>query len=123
MPTLDQRVDRIRSGQKWVSHRYQWLSGVPLRGDKKAMTVNWLMIEVSDANGKVTYRNSFITDLDVRRENVAELAAGGRARRKIENPRRLADPTRAVDRSWFNMLKAIKIEMDRTWPYTNRPRH
>jgi hypothetical protein len=28
----------------------------------------------SDANGKVTYRNSFITDLDVRRENVAELA-------------------------------------------------
>jgi hypothetical protein len=45
--TLDQRVDRIRSGQKWVSHRYQWLSGVPLRGDEKAMTVNWLMIEIS----------------------------------------------------------------------------
>ena len=38
------------------------------------MTVNWLMIEISDASGKVTYRNSFITDLDVDRENVAELA-------------------------------------------------
>ena len=62
---LDERVDRIRIGKKWVSHRYQWLSGVPLRGDEKAMTVNWLMIEISDANGKVTYRNSFITDLDV----------------------------------------------------------
>ena len=49
------------------------------------MTVNWLMIEISDASGKVTYRNSFITDLDVGRDNVAELAAAGRARWKIEN--------------------------------------
>ena len=73
---LDERIDRIRIGKKWVSHRYQWLSGVPLRGDEKAMTVNWLMIEISDAGGKVTYRNSFITDLHVGRDNVAELAAG-----------------------------------------------
>jgi hypothetical protein len=56
-----------------------------LRGDEKAMTVNWLMIEIGDGDGKVTYRNSFITDLDVGRENVAELAAAGRARWKIEN--------------------------------------
>ena len=48
------------------------------------MTVNWMMIEISDESGKVTYRNSFITDLDVR-ENVAEFAAAGRARWKIEN--------------------------------------
>ena len=33
----------------------------------------------------VTYRNSFITDLPVGRDNVAELAACGRARWKIEN--------------------------------------
>ena len=82
---LDERIDRVRSGKKWITRRYQWLSGVPLRGDEKAMTVNWLMIEISDASGKVTYRNSFITDLEVSRENVAELAAGGRARWKIEN--------------------------------------
>ena len=49
------------------------------------MTVNWLMIEISDDDGKVTYRNSFITDLKVSRDNVAELAAGGRSRWKIEN--------------------------------------
>jgi hypothetical protein len=58
---------------------------VPLRGDAKAMTVNWLMIEILDADGEVTYRNSFITDMPVNRENVAELAACGRARWKIEN--------------------------------------
>jgi hypothetical protein len=83
--TLDERIDRVRNGKKWTTRRYQWLSGVPLRGDEKAMTVNWLMIEISDDSGKVTYRNSFITDLEVSRENVAELAAAGRARWKIEN--------------------------------------
>jgi hypothetical protein len=55
------------------------------RGDEKGMTVNWLMIESSNDSGKVTYRNSFITDLEVTRKIVAELAAGGRARWKIEN--------------------------------------
>ena len=49
------------------------------------MTVNWLMIEISDDAGTVTYRNSFITELEVKRENVAEFTAGGRARWKIEN--------------------------------------
>src|SRR4051794_41882555 len=43
------------------------------------------MIEILNAKGEVTYRNSFITDLPVIRETVAELAACGRARWKIEN--------------------------------------
>jgi len=83
--SLDERVDRVRNGKKWITRRYQWLAGVPLRGDEKAMTVNWLMIEIGNDTGTVTYRNSFITDLEVNRENVAEFAAGGRARWKIEN--------------------------------------
>jgi hypothetical protein len=40
---------------------------------------------IRNAAGEVTYRNSFITDLPVGRDNVAELAACGRARWKIEN--------------------------------------
>jgi hypothetical protein len=54
--TLDERIDRVRNGKKWTTRRCQWLSGVPLRGDEKAMTVNWLMIEISDDSGKVTYK-------------------------------------------------------------------
>jgi hypothetical protein len=42
------------------------------------MTVNWLSIEIVNAAGKITYRNSFVTDLPVDRDNVAELAACGR---------------------------------------------
>ena len=45
----------------------------------------WLMIEIRNAAGDVTYRNSFITDLPVDRDTVVDLAACGRARWKIEN--------------------------------------
>jgi hypothetical protein len=82
---LDELTRKVRRGKQWATHRYQWLSDVPLRGDTRTITVNWLMIEIRDANGTLTYRNSFITDLPVNRDTVAELAACGRARWKIEN--------------------------------------
>ena len=43
------------------------------------------MIEIVNAAGAVTYRNSFITDLEVGPDTVTDLAACGRARWKIEN--------------------------------------
>jgi hypothetical protein len=49
------------------------------------MAVNWFSIEVQNAKGKRTYSNSFVTDLPVTANTVAELAACGRARWKIEN--------------------------------------
>jgi len=47
--------------------------------------VNWFEIEIINANGETTYRNSFVTDLPVGLDHVVELAACGRARWKIEN--------------------------------------
>ena len=47
--------------------------------------VNWFSIETFNAKGKRTYYNSFVTDLAITRDTVAELAACGRARWKIEN--------------------------------------
>jgi hypothetical protein len=73
-----------RGSEKRV-HRYRWICDVPLRDGKDAMTVNWLEVEISKPGGKVTYRNSFVTDLLVTRNIVAELAACGRARWKVEN--------------------------------------
>jgi hypothetical protein len=82
---LPEKVETVKRGKQRFSHRHRWLCKVPLRGDNTALTVNWLAIEISDAQGKVTYRNSFITDLPVDASNVAELLACGRARWKIEN--------------------------------------
>jgi hypothetical protein len=82
VPSSEQKIEQ---GARFVTHRYRWLEGVPLRDGKDAMLVNWLEIEIVDPSGKITYRNSFVTDLAVGKDNVAELAACGRARWKIEN--------------------------------------
>jgi hypothetical protein len=82
LPTHSMRVKR---GRTWVTHRFRWLTAVPLRDGRDALTVNWFEIEIRNAAGEVTYRNSFITDLPVNRDTIAEFAACGRARWKIEN--------------------------------------
>ena len=70
---------------KRITCVYRWLTEVPLRGTADAVTVNWFSVEVLNGSGKRTDDNSFITDLPVTTDSVAELAACGRARWKIEN--------------------------------------
>ena len=82
---VDSHAVRARRGKKWTEYRYRWLNKVPLRGDEKAIEVNWLAMEIRDGAGKTTYRNAFVTDMEVRRDNVAGMAAVGRARWKVEN--------------------------------------
>jgi hypothetical protein len=75
----------IKRGKKRSVHRYRWLCDIPLRDGDDALAVNWFEIEIVDAAGEVTYRNSFVTDLPVNAGNVVELVDCGRARWKIEN--------------------------------------
>ena len=82
---LDSFSETVGKGSAKRIHRYRWMEGVPLRDGKDALIVNWLGIEISKPNGKVTYRNSFVTDLAVDRETAAQIAACGRARWKVEN--------------------------------------
>ena len=104
---LDELTQKVRRGKQWVTHRYQWLRDVPLRGDADAIAVNWLMIEIRDACGELTYRNSFVTDLAVERDNVAQLAACGRARWKIEN-------------EGFNVLKTKGYNLEHNFGHGKR---
>ena len=103
---LPEHVERVKRGRERATHRYRWLCDVPLRGDEEALRVNWLSIEVVNASGAVTYRSSFITDLPVTRENVAELAACARARWKIENES-------------FNVLKNRGYHLERNFGHGN----
>lgn len=82
---VPERIVALKRGKTRVTHTYRWMEGVPLRDGDDATVVNWLEIEIANAKGEVTYRNSFITDLRVNAENIADLAAAGRARWKIEN--------------------------------------
>jgi hypothetical protein len=97
-PTSHQTITEYLTGAELEEHRqsvvirgkrtttiWRWLSAVPMRATEDALIVNWLSVEILNGKGKRTYYNSFITDLPVAAANVAELAACGRARWKIEN--------------------------------------
>ena len=76
---------KVKKGRTFVTHRYRWMENVPLRDGHRALHVNWLQIEIINKAGKVTYTNSFVTDLPVNEQTISDLAACGRARWKIEN--------------------------------------
>ncbi|GAC1543637.1 MAG: hypothetical protein NVS2B4_21960 [Ramlibacter sp.] len=74
-----------KSGRKRTTLRYRWFEHVPQREGKDALLVNWIGVEIADHTGKTTYRNAFVTSLDVSRDTVATTVACARARWKIEN--------------------------------------
>ena len=82
---LEEYRETVCKRGKRTTTVYRWLSGVPLRATEDALKVNWFSFEIFDVKGKRTYHNSFVTDLPVTAGTVAELAACGRARWKIEN--------------------------------------
>jgi len=66
-------------------HQYSYVNQVPLNGKIDAPLVNYIHYELINEAGKVTYKNSWVTDINVTDENVKKLANGGRCRWKIEN--------------------------------------
>ncbi len=56
-----------------------------MRDGKDAIKVNWIGFQILDAKGGVEYTMSWVTSLPVTSNTVAEIAACGRARWKIEN--------------------------------------
>jgi hypothetical protein len=82
---LQEHRDTVCKRDKRTTTVYRWMPGVPLRGTDDAIMVNWFSIEILNARGKRTYYNSFVTNLAITSDTVAELAGCGRARWKIEN--------------------------------------
>jgi len=91
---LDEHRQTAVTRGKRTTTIYRWLAAVPLRATDDALAVNWFSIEIRHGKDKPAYYNSFITDLPVTAAAVAELAACGRARWKIESV-----PQRHTERS------------------------
>ena len=66
-------------------HRYLWVNRVALNGTKDADEVNFIQYQIVSPDNKITYQNSWVTDIVVNENNVITLVKGGRARWKIEN--------------------------------------
>jgi hypothetical protein len=70
--------------EKGRLHVYEWINEVPLNGNKDTLWVNYFEYWIIDKE-KVTYHNSWVTDININKGNVRELVRGGRCRWKIEN--------------------------------------
>ena len=70
---------------KGYTHRYEWTNGVALNGRHDGEIVNFIEYSMIRKDGKTTYHNSWVTDIEVEDGNVVELVRLGRARWKIEN--------------------------------------
>lgn len=81
----ERHVETIRKGKAVETRRYRWITGVPLRDGKDATLVNWVGFEIFDRDGRVKYSIAWVTSLPVTQNNVADIAAAGRSRWKIEN--------------------------------------
>ena len=80
--TLPEVISQDIKGRK---HRYTYINQVPLNGQESAPLVNYIHYELTNEKGKVTYRNSWVTNHEINDSNAAKLAKAGRCRWKIEN--------------------------------------
>jgi hypothetical protein len=84
-PHLRTLTMRVKNGAHFHTYTYRYANAVPLAEGEEALKVNWCELTVTDPEGKVLYINGWVTDFPITDENVAALAAAGRARWKIEN--------------------------------------
>ncbi|MBI4738598.1 ISNCY family transposase [Candidatus Woesearchaeota archaeon] len=84
--TLGTYQKRIWNGKHGEIYTYRYANLLPLHGGKDAMLVNWATLTIThEETGDVIYKNAFITDFEIRENNVEAIVRDGRARWKIEN--------------------------------------
>lgn len=66
-------------------YAYKWINKVPLNGSANADEVNFFQFKIINKAGKVTFKNTWVTDIQITKGNIRDLVKGGRARWKIEN--------------------------------------
>ena len=73
------------TGKEHLTYTYQYANGVPLKDGEDALLVNWAQLTITNESGEVTFRNSFVSNHTITRENVEAFIEAGRTRWKIEN--------------------------------------
>jgi hypothetical protein len=73
------------TGKEKQTYTYRFQNGVPLRDTKDALPVNWIELVVTNETGRVIFKNAYITDYLITKENAPEIVEAGRTRWKIEN--------------------------------------
>lgn len=78
----------VETREKGIEQKvsYKYVNQIPLKDGEDSLRVNWCEITITrEDTGEQLYHNSFITNIEITAENVADIAKSGRARWKIEN--------------------------------------
>jgi hypothetical protein len=78
-------LDTFRVRQKDRSYIYEWSNDVDLNSRSDSPKVSFFQLTIKDADGRITYRSAWVTDMEVNAHTIIEMVRAGRARRKIEN--------------------------------------
>jgi hypothetical protein len=83
-------IDEMRiTDKEGRVHVYEWVNDIPLNGSEHSINVNYfryrIISEGAGGKEKVHYINSWVTDLEITKGNIAILVRGGRCRWKVEN--------------------------------------
>ncbi len=78
-------VQQRRRGKSTELDTYRFVHALPLRDGDDALTVHWCELITTNAQGKVLYRNAFISNQAIDAGNVKAIVLAGRTRWKVEN--------------------------------------
>jgi hypothetical protein len=73
------------TGKERRAVNYRYINEVTLKDSEDSIRVNWVELTLTNAQGKVTFRNSYVTSYLLDEHNVAAVVEAGRCRWKIEN--------------------------------------
>lgn len=85
MNAVETLVEKKWTGNTNHIYTYRFVNQVPLRDGEDALEVNWCELTITSAKGKLLYKNAFVTDFEISKDNVKQIVADGRARWKVEN--------------------------------------
>jgi hypothetical protein len=78
-------LDRLVAKEKDRHYLYEWLNDITLNDSAHAPSLNYMELKIYDSDGIMTRHFSWVTDIQITKENVRQLVRGARARWKIEN--------------------------------------
>jgi hypothetical protein len=73
------------TGKERRTFSYRFSNDITLKDSQDSIRVNWGELTITNAEGKLLFRNSYVTSYLISEENVAEVVEAGRCRWKIEN--------------------------------------
>lgn len=73
------------TGKERRTLSYRYANDITLKDSQDSIRVNWVELTITNAEGKILFRNSYVTSYLLSEKNVAEAVEAARCRWKIEN--------------------------------------